>query len=42
MVIREIEWSSLDRTDLVQDMDQWSPLVNAVINLRVPQCFGKL
>jgi hypothetical protein len=41
MVIREIEWGSMDRTDLAQDMDQWSALVNSVINLQVPQNFGK-
>jgi hypothetical protein len=34
--LREIGWGGLDWIDLAQDMDQWSALVNTVMNLRVP------
>jgi hypothetical protein len=36
MDLREIEWSGVDRIDMVQDRDQWRALVNTVLNLRVP------
>jgi hypothetical protein len=36
MDLREIEWDGMDLIDLAQDRDQWRPLVNTVINLRVP------
>jgi hypothetical protein len=36
MDLREIGWDGGDWIDLVQDRDQWSALVNAVMNLRVP------
>jgi hypothetical protein len=36
MDLEEIGWSCRDWIDLAQDMDQWSALVNAVMNLRVP------
>jgi hypothetical protein len=32
----EIGWGGMDWIDLAQDKDQWSALVNTVINLRVP------
>jgi hypothetical protein len=35
MDLREIEWDSMGWTDLIQDRDQWRPLVNTSINLRV-------
>jgi hypothetical protein len=36
MGLREIEWEGGDWIDLAQDRDQWSALVKAVMNLRVP------
>jgi hypothetical protein len=36
MDLREIEWDSMDWTDLVQNRNQWRALVNTVMNLRVP------
>jgi hypothetical protein len=36
MKLREIGWDGMDWIDLAQDRDQWSALVNAVMNLRVP------
>jgi hypothetical protein len=36
MNLREIGWGDMDWVDLVQDRDQWSALVNTVMNLRVP------
>jgi hypothetical protein len=35
MDLREIEWDGMDWIDLSQDRDQWRPLVNTVMNLRV-------
>jgi hypothetical protein len=34
--LREIGWDGVDWIDLAQDRDQWSALVNTVMNLRVP------
>jgi hypothetical protein len=34
--LREIGWDGGDWIDLAQDRDQWSALVRAVMNLRVP------
>jgi hypothetical protein len=36
MDLRDIGWDSMDWIDLPQDREQWSGLVNAVMNLRVP------
>jgi len=36
MDLREVEWVSMDKIGLAQDMDRWRALVNAVMNLRVP------
>jgi hypothetical protein len=36
MDLREIGWDCMDWIDLAQDRDQWTALVNAVMNLRVP------
>jgi hypothetical protein len=40
MDLREKEWDGMDWTDLAQHKDQWSALVNTVMNLRVPQNIG--
>jgi hypothetical protein len=34
--LREIGWDVVDWVYLAQDRDQWSALVNTVMNLRVP------
>jgi hypothetical protein len=34
--VGETGWSAIDWTDLAQARDQWSALVNTVMNLRVP------
>jgi hypothetical protein len=36
MDFREIGWDGEDWIDLAHDRDQWSALVNTVMNLRVP------
>jgi hypothetical protein len=36
MDILEIGWGGVDWIDLGQDRDKWRPLMNAVMNLRVP------
>jgi hypothetical protein len=33
---REIEWVDMDWINLTQDNDKWRPLVNTIVNLRVP------
>jgi hypothetical protein len=35
MDLREMEWGGMDWIDLAQDMEQWRPHVNTVINLQV-------
>jgi hypothetical protein len=34
--LTEIGWDGMDWINLAQDRDQWSALVNTVMNLRVP------
>jgi hypothetical protein len=41
MDIRETGWSGMDWIGLAQDKDQPRPLVNTVMNLRVPYNVGK-
>jgi hypothetical protein len=41
MDLREIVWGDMDYIYLALDRDQWRALVNAVMNLLVPQNFGK-
>jgi hypothetical protein len=36
MDLREIERAGMDWIDLAEDKDQWSVLVNTVINLLIP------
>jgi hypothetical protein len=36
MDLREIEWDGMGWIELAQDRDQCGPLVNTVMNLRVP------
>jgi hypothetical protein len=38
----EIGWGGMDWIRLAQDRDKWIALVNAVLNLRVPQNAGTL
>jgi hypothetical protein len=40
--LRELGWGSMDWIDLGQDRDRWRAVVNAVMNLRVPQNAGNL
>jgi hypothetical protein len=41
MDLRDIVWGGIDWIDVAQDRDQWRALVNTVMNLRLPQNFGK-
>jgi hypothetical protein len=36
MELRELGWGGMDWIHLAQDRDQWSTLVNTVMNFRVP------
>jgi hypothetical protein len=36
MDVREMRWSVMGWNYLAQDMDQWTTLVNTVMNFRVP------
>jgi hypothetical protein len=40
IVLREIGWDDMDWIGLAQDRDQWSAIVNTVMNLRVPCTIG--
>jgi hypothetical protein len=37
MDLREIGWGGMDWIDLAQDRDQWTALVNTVMDLRIPK-----
>jgi hypothetical protein len=39
--LTEIGWGGMDWIDLAQDRDQWTGLVNTVMNIRVPSNVGK-
>jgi len=40
LIFSKVGWGGADRIDLVPDMNRWRTLVNAVMNLRVPQNAG--
>jgi hypothetical protein len=42
MDLRDMRWDDMDWTDLVQDRDQWSTLVNTVMNIRFPPNAGNI
>jgi hypothetical protein len=40
MELHQVGWGYMDLIDLAQDRDRWRALVNAVMNLMVPQNTG--
>jgi hypothetical protein len=42
MGLQEMGFRGQEWIDLAQDMDRWRALVNAVMNLRVPQNVGNI
>jgi hypothetical protein len=42
MDLKEVGFGCLDWFDLAEDRDGWQALVNAVMNLRVPQNAGSI
>jgi hypothetical protein len=37
MDLQEVGWVDMDWIDMAQDRDRWRAVVNAVMNLRIPQ-----
>jgi hypothetical protein len=40
MYLREIEWDGMDLTDVAEDRNQWSALVNTVMNFLLYKMLG--
>ena len=38
--LQDVEWEGMDCMDLAQDRNRWWALLNAVMNLQVPQNVG--